>query len=398
MLGATLIALVLGLGAAAASTAAADIYTPPSPLPAGRPGDVIAAQPTTAFALPGIALPASLWLILYRSTDVLGRPIAVSGTVLVPRTPWTGPGPRPIVGFAVGTQGLADRCAASKQLASGTEYESPNLAAMLGRGWAVAVTDYPGLGTPGTHPYVVGRTLGRSVLDSMRAATRLPATGLDPHAPALIYGYSEGGEAAGWALQLQPTYAPEIPLRGGAVGAAPANFFGELDFLSQGIGNNFAFLMIYAAVGFDAAYPELHLDSYLNAAGRDAVAANENSCIEDAIARGLLAPRQISHYVTSDPLTQPDWRARLAENNLGTIAPRVPVILGRARQDEAIAPQLTLDLYHEWCALGVDARFDDMPLGDHLSGGFEFAPTGEQFLADRLAGVPLPRAPDCPAG
>ena len=59
---------------------------------------------------------------------------------------------------------------------------------------------------------VMGRHLGPSVLDSIRAARSLPAAGLDPEGPLGIYGYSEGGCAAGWALQLQPTYAPELNL------------------------------------------------------------------------------------------------------------------------------------------------------------------------------------------
>ena len=30
----------------------------------------------------------------------------------------------------------------------------------LARGWALAITDYQGLGTPGDHTYMVGRALG----------------------------------------------------------------------------------------------------------------------------------------------------------------------------------------------------------------------------------------------
>lgn len=53
----------------------------------------------------------------------------------------------------------------------------------------VAVTDYPGLGTPGLHPYVVGKTNGRAVLDIMRAARNLPQTGLRADCATGIYGY-----------------------------------------------------------------------------------------------------------------------------------------------------------------------------------------------------------------
>ena len=363
--------------------------------PPARPGTIVRAEPFTAYVLPHIPLAARAWRVLYRSTDALGRPITVSGVILVPNAAWTGRGPRPLVGYTIGSQGLADRCAPSAQLAGGTEYEAAEISEALSHGWAIALTDYPGLGTPGDHPYVVGRELGRSVLDVMRAALRLPADGLAAHPPLAVFGYSEGGEAAGWAFQLQPTYARDLPLRGGAVGAAPANFFREYAFLDGGGGQNVAFLLLYAALGFNTAYPNLHLAQYLNANGRTAVARLENTCIEDAVLDGLTMPKDPAYYETASPLTSALWRARFRENNLGTIAPREPVILGAAREDEAIAPDQTRTLYHQWCALGVNAQLDDIPVGEHISGGVEFAPAPFRFLADRLAGKALPRAADC---
>lgn len=45
---------------------------------------------------------------------------------------------------------------------------------MLARGYVVTATDYPGLGMPRPHPYLVGISEGRAVLDSVRAARALP--------------------------------------------------------------------------------------------------------------------------------------------------------------------------------------------------------------------------------
>jgi len=59
---------------------------------------------------------------------------------------------------------------------------------------------------------MVGRALGPNVLDVMRAARSLSPEELPPEGPAAIIGYSEGGAAAAWAGQLQPTYAPDVPL------------------------------------------------------------------------------------------------------------------------------------------------------------------------------------------
>jgi hypothetical protein len=43
------------------------------------------------------------------------------------------------------------------------------LADILAKGYVVVATDYPGLGTPGIHPYLIGISEARAVLDSVRA-------------------------------------------------------------------------------------------------------------------------------------------------------------------------------------------------------------------------------------
>lgn len=347
-----------------------------------RPGDLLAATPVS---LP--LLPARAWQVRYRSTDATGGPDIVSGTVLVPRAPWTGAGSRPVVGFAVGTQGLADRCAPSAQLRAGTEYETPVIALALARGWAVAVTDYPGLGTPGEHPYVVARALGRAVLDSVRAARGLPEAGLAPDGPVAIYGYSEGGGAAGGAIEQQPSYAPDVRLSGAVVGAAPSDFDALLE---RHDGSPFAFLLAYAGSGFAAAYPDVDLDPYLTPLGRQVIQRVRDTCIVEAVALGLLLPKQLSRYFTVDPRAIPAFRRRMDENELGRVAPRTPVLVAYARQDQVMPFAMGQALLRDWCARGADARFLALPLAEHVSGGVLLAPQGMAFLADRFAGRAAP--------
>ena len=68
---------------------------------------------------PGVAAPAHVWNVLYKSTNANQQPIAVSGTVLVPTSAWTGSGPRPVVAYGTGTQGWGDQCAPSVEMAAG---------------------------------------------------------------------------------------------------------------------------------------------------------------------------------------------------------------------------------------------------------------------------------------
>ena len=56
-------------------------------------------------------------------------------------------------------------------MADGVETESAQVMLAIARGWAVALTDYEGLGTPGQHTYVVGPSLGTPC--STRSAPRV---------------------------------------------------------------------------------------------------------------------------------------------------------------------------------------------------------------------------------
>ena len=85
-------------------------YQVPDPLPPGAPGSLIAVTSTG----PDPSVDAGQrWVLLYHSTDVKGRDVAVSGQLVVPRgTP--PPGGWPVVSWAHGTSGIADRCTPSQ--------------------------------------------------------------------------------------------------------------------------------------------------------------------------------------------------------------------------------------------------------------------------------------------
>lgn len=357
-------------------------YDPPYLDESGSPGDLLRAAPMTARVFPGVTMPARAWRVLYRSTTATGDPIAVSGVVLIPNIPDPS-GSRPLLGFAPGTQGLARSATVSRLLELGVEYEAIFLTAAVRRGWVVAVTDYPGLGTPGVHPYVIGKTNGRALLDVMRAARHLPQADLDAQGPAGIYGYSEGGNSAGWAAQLQPSYAPDMPLSGAAVGAAPVDFpelAADLD------GGLFAFLLLYAGIGLDSAYPDLRLHNYLNRGGQLVTALLRRSHIVAAIVLGLLLPKKRQRYLSgADPFVEPEWVAQLHDNSLGHIAPAAALLVGTGRQDQVIPYRQVELLLQRWRALGVDVRQHPIRFGEHITAAPQFARAGFAFLADHFS-------------
>ncbi len=367
--------------ASAASAPPGDaFYVPPNPLPAGSPGDVIWSRPAAA-----PLTTAKAWQVLYLSTTVQGTPTAVSGTVLVPTAPF--PGTRPLVAYAAGTQGWGDQCAPSKSIAGGVFDELFAVDNLLAKGWAVVVTDYPGLGTPGPHLYNVGIAEGYAVLDSLRAAARLPEAGLSATAPVAIEGYSQGGGAADWAAQQQPRYAPELRLAGVAGGGTPA----DLQAVAANINGTvwFAFLG-GSALGFDAAYPSVDLNRYLTDAGKAALAQLSQECQAEALLR--FAGKRIEDYTTGhvNPIGAPEWKAALDANNLGTPVPSAPLLQFHGLVDEIIPLRVETSLHQRYCAAGVRTLLKEYAGGHVLTHPLAQADV-VRWLRDRFAGAPAPR-------
>jgi pimeloyl-ACP methyl ester carboxylesterase len=162
-------------------------------------------------------------LVLYSSETPQGKTVAVSGSVAVPRVKRP-KGGWPVITWAHGTTGVADVCAPSRDFEgtpnpTGEAYINADLNAWLAAGYAVLRTDYQGLGTPGKHPFLVGKAEGRGVLDIVQAAREL-----DPRIGKryLIAGHSQGGHAALFAAGEARKYLPKLRLRG-TVALAPAS-------------------------------------------------------------------------------------------------------------------------------------------------------------------------------
>ena len=141
-------------------------YTPPEAL-SGEPGTIIRSEP-----LAPLANGAAVTRVLYVSTGLGDEPIAVSGIVVTP--PGTPPaGGWTIVAWAHGTTGIVPRCAPSLESDGGTG-KIPELEQLIAEGHVVVATDYPGLGTPGIHPYLVTST-SRPVSRSTTSSTSVHA-------------------------------------------------------------------------------------------------------------------------------------------------------------------------------------------------------------------------------
>jgi len=365
-------------------------FVPPDPLPPGDPGSVIWARP-----LPDRIGGGTAWQVLYRSSAENGDPVGVSGLVVVPPGP-PPPAGRRVVALAHSTTGLADACAPSRALATPGTAGGQEVAAVasgvLAQGWVLAATDYRGLGTPGTHPYLVGQLAGRDVLDVARAARQLPGTGVDASSAVAVLGHSQGGGAATFAAELAPAYAPELRLVG-AVAGAPATELGRrVTRWPPAAGQDTGFAMMTVA-GFRAAYPDLDPGSVLSGQGVASLPAVEDGCVAEVLAAfGREDPAALFNADGPDG----EWQAALEANVAGSQPTGVPVYVFHGDADPVVPAAWSADYQARACAAGADVTRVVYPGLDHGSVLFAALRPAFDWLSARLDGQPAP--PGCPGG
>jgi pimeloyl-ACP methyl ester carboxylesterase len=345
----------------------------------GRLGDVVKVSPWDA--LPGVRT----WLVLYRSSAVDGSGRVVSAVVGVPDRAAPAGG-WPLLAWAHGTTGLADKCAPSQNSAETDVGLHTVMSQAPLRGYAVVATDYEGLGTPGPHPYVVNIAEAQNVLDSIRAAERLPGTGLSPATKTVVWGHSQGGGAAALTAELAPHYAPEVRLVGVAVGA-PATELADLD-VPLRTSPFFGYVLMVAS-GFRAAYPNLPFDQALTPRGVAELDLVQAECSSESV--GRLRGAKASDYLARPVADVPALRAVLDDNSAGHRPTPVPMFVYQGGADEQIPVATSARMVQRMCAAGGYTVIRKVYPGvGHSQAAFVAAPDVLNYFADRLAGKPAP--------
>ncbi len=365
---------VVGRGAASVPLPSDDpFYGPVSSVPG--PGELIRSRRVSVVH----DTVRAAWQLVHGSTGARGQAIAVSGTVLLPNRPWRGPGEQPVLTFGVGVHGLGRDAAPSHLMVAGAEPELDLVAGALDRGWVVLVTDGDGLGMPGPHTYGAGHPGGHAMLDIVRAAP-VAVPSLSRHAPVLCWGYSEGGRCAAWAGELQPSYAPELPLVAVAAGGVPA----DLRAVAKAIdGGPFSGLGLAVLVGLAHAHQDPQLLAILTPEGR--VAADRASRA-DVVGLVVDHPEPMhEHTVRTEPWDEPCWRALLDRERNGRLRPEVPVLVYHVAGDVLVPTELGRELAHDYGARGADVEWLLLDAPDHLTGALVGSGPALAWLAARLA-------------
>ncbi|MCA9904412.1 MAG: alpha/beta fold hydrolase [Anaerolineae bacterium] len=349
-------------------------YTPPGTLAAGEPGTIIRSEPITNNVPDG----AVAWRILYLTTGVNDEPVAVSGVVVAPAG--ESATPRPVVAWAHGTVGVIPECGTS-HLNDPFKY-IPEVDLMVREGFVVAATDYPGLGTPGVHPYLVGPVEAASVLDSVRAARQLDVNAGDRF---VVWGGSQGGHATLWTAQSAGTYAPELTLLGAAASAPAIDLPGILQSgFDKRVG---AILTSEALYAWSHVYPGVSLDNMVKPEYRERFENVARTCITTPAA--LLTLGNIptpSEFLAADPLTTEPYQTLIAENVPdGPID--VPILISHGTGDLIIPFEGSEAEAARRCAAGEDVQFVRYPGVPHDASA-ESGLMTVGWIEDRFAGRP----------
>ena len=348
----------------------------------------IAQSAGTLISASPVAAPSGMqaWRIVYRTADDRGRVHPVTGMVAAPSNPMVG-GQRKVIAWTHGTWGTAQNCAPS--LSPNFFQLTPALDAVRNN-YVVVAPDYPGLGSPGPHPYLVGTVTARSTLDAIRASRSI--SGASAGSRFAVWGESQGGHAALWTGQLARVDGAGLTLVGVAAGAPvtdlAANFRGAAD------PNAKALLTALAADSWSKYYKvPLNIGRRATPAIMRRFAGNcisVDSTPKFSALLGILALRRdLKGY--DFPGTKP-WSSFVAANSVTPIS-RVPILLAQTVSDPLVSPLVTRQFARRLCRNRVRVRYITLPGGDHATTARQSAAATLQWIDDRFAGSRAPS--DC---
>lgn len=351
---------------------------------AQQAGRLIAAEPV-------VNAPAGMqaWRIRYWTSDGSGRPREVTGMVVAPGEAIPAR-PRAVIAWTHGTWGISSRCAPS--LSANFWDVTPALDAVA-RGNVVVAPDYPGLGSGGMHPFLVGLDTARSVIDGVRAARQI--AGAAAGARYVVWGESQGGHAALWTAQSSRSYAPDLELVGAAAAAPPTNLIENLRRSPNRAVRTF--FTAYIGRSWSSHYGA-PLGTFGGPQTRQIITRlADNNCIElhsKPKLGTILGIMTLQGRLKTVDLGRVQPWAGLAQRNSPTIGRiGVPLLIAQNAKDDLVAPAVTAAHVRGLCRSGNRVRRIAIKGEGHATSAKDSAATTLAWIADRFAGRPAPN--DC---
>lgn len=413
----TATAAAAGPSAPVAAAANDSLYTydGSKPLASYAPGAVLKTR-TLNYHVLGIPTPVKATQLLFRTVDAQGRPSA--GVTSIVRSPG-GDGSK-AVSYQSFYDSLNPEDSPSRAIAGDVSLggviangESLLVAPLLLAGYDVVIPDTEGQ----TADFAAGPEYGTNTLDSIRAASQAPETGLNSNTRFGLAGYSGGAIATHWAAVLAPSYAPDVNKRlvgyaEGGLLVAPAH---NLKYISGSA--IWAGVAPMAIIGAARAY-DIDFTPYLNSYGAEVFKKLKYGSIVNALGQypGLTWKKMVKPQYAS-PNSVPPFIEAVNKLNLGSAAtPTAPGYIaqgnggvfegtlsnlpGIGRGDGVMVAGDVRSLARQYCDKGNTAiKYQQYDLLSHVGAAVPWAPTALGWLNDRFAGKKAPS--DCgriPAG
>ncbi|WP_238420111.1 S9 family peptidase [Gordonia sp. 'Campus'] len=274
----------------------------------------------------------------YWSTGADDKAHLSSGVLMVPagRAPAGG---WPIVAWAHGSRGIADKCAPSSRPI--TE-DTDELRRWLDRGYAVVSTDYAGVGTPGTPQYYDLEATARNIADAVRASRDIADNLSRSWA---VVGEGQGAAAAITLARLAPRIqGGKLDFKGAAASSIPAEFgslVANLGPSSTTMPSGLAADALYTLSAIRNAKPDLDMNAYLSDAGKKWLTKAASTCVTefareaDGLAMGSLFTKPLSGNTELTGLLT-------KATELPTGGFERPVLMTQTLQDTSVVVPLTL--------------------------------------------------------
>jgi alpha-beta hydrolase superfamily lysophospholipase len=366
-------------------------YDPPPGFEHASPGTVLRSRDVELAFMGLIPQKLTAMQLLYRSSDRHGVPEATVTTVLVPADL----GPEkvcPVVSYQCAIDAVASRCFPSYALRKGAfavgalaQFEFLLIAAALAGGWAVSVPDHGGSRGIWGAPYEPGYR----ILDGLRAALGYDRLGLSPSAPTGLWGYSGGGLASAWAVEVSADYAPELDIAGAVLGSPVGDLGGTFRRLN---GSFFSGLpaMVVAALGH--VYPELDrvIKRHATDKGLALLESLKKMTTVEAVLR--MIHKDMDSYVNApldEILGEPEVQFVLDDIKLGKQTPTPPVLIVQAVHDKIVSVDDIDELTENYRAGGASVTYHRDMFCEHMLLHPLSAPMSLGWLRDRFARRPL---------
>jgi pimeloyl-ACP methyl ester carboxylesterase len=308
------------------------------------------------------------------STNVHGATITATGLVITPKLNRK----FKTVAWGHGTTGMADQCAPSTNRAVFWPEARAAVRELLKRGWTVAAADYPGLGTPEAHPYLVGGATARTMIDSVRAARNL-----DPALSTqyVLDGHSQGGQGALFAGELAPSYDGNLVLKGVAAIAPVSN----VNLIAPAIpGTPNQGYLVMGLYGLAAVDPTFRPASVLTPLAVQKASVLESGCLYE-----ILAAYQnfaAAELVKNNGVVPDDVVAKLGRWDNPAQAPSsAPILIVQGTADEAVPYDITVVLVRQLRAYAQPVRPVPIEGADHEEAVFASTVLVADWITTRFA-------------